>query len=116
MKKNKKKSKNRESCARVKRPKVVKLFGYEVEVSWEKSSHYSDAKASGRWYGDYRFIWVDGSKPHGAGQRLVHELVHEISGRMALDLSENQTEALATGFTEFIRLNSEVIKFIEKSG
>jgi len=100
----------------MKKPRKIKLFGYEIRVRWWATppDDLSDATFCGRHSSQQRLIWVDESGK-GVGECLQHELFHHMSGQLGLKLTEEQIQALGTAQTEFMRLNPEVVKFIQKS-
>lgn len=98
----------------MKKPRKIKLFGYELSVKWDGAVPESDPKYMGRSYSHWHEIWCD-KTAKGRGQTLLHETLHHISNRLELGFEEKSIEPLATALAEFIRLNPKVVRFIQES-
>ena len=98
----------------MKKPHRIKLFGYEIKISWSEPPAQANAVYQGRNYSWLHEIWCDGGC-RGKGQNLLHELLHHISNSLEMGLEDKQIEPLSTALTEFIRLNPKTVQFIQKS-
>ena len=94
----------------------IKILGRKFKLKFQKPKNLGqNGTSAGRIVNDLQRIWIDKTNALGRQREvLLHEIIHAVDFFGALEISENQTMALANGLLAVLRDNPQVAKFILK--
>ena len=97
----------------VRKPKAVKVIGQNFQVTFHDNIVQEDGqKVQGDMSSQEGRIRVRNSRPFVEVDTLIHEIFHALEYKVGLDHNEYWVHRIATGFTQVLKDNPAVAKYI----
>ena len=97
----------------VRKPKAVKVIGQTFQVTFHDNIVQEDGqKVQGDMSSQEGRIRVRNSRPFVEVDTLIHEIFHALEYKVGLDHNEYWVHRIATGFTQVLKDNPAVAKYI----
>lgn len=97
----------------IRKPKQVKVIGQTFKISFDDSVTLDDGqKVQGYMSSQEGRIAIRNSRPFLEVDTLIHEIFHALEYKVGLDHNEYWVHRIATGFTQVLKDNPAVAKYI----